>query len=210
MTRHRVFGLQMKEGYRSNTTAFLKKLLLLGPHTCPWWLGYTFDNPLRRFIHRPEAILGSFVSPGDTAVDIGCGLGYFTIALAELVGPTGRVIALDIQVQMIERARRRAARRNLTSRIDFHVCPRDRININGEADFVLAFWMLHEVSNPEQLLAEVRSSLRPSGRLLIAEPRIHVSKTRFSATIEQAERSGFKVTQGPGVRLSRSILCCPS
>lgn len=188
----------------------LKKLLVLGPHTCPWWLGYTFDNPLRRFIHRPEAILGEFVSPGDTAVDIGCGLGYFSIALAELVGPTGRVIALDVQAQMVERARQRAERKNLGNRIDFRVCTPDRIGFDGETDFVLAFWMLHEVLDPERLFAKVRSFLRPSGQLMIAEPRLHVSKTRFFATIEQAERSGFKVAKGPRIRLSRSIVCSPS
>ena len=199
-----------KQEKKPKSPALLEKLLLLGPHTCPWWLGYTFDNPLRRFIHRPESILREFVSPGDTAVDIGCGLGYFSIALAELVGPTGHVAAFDIQTQMIERAQRRAARRDLANRIDFRVCKPDSIGFDGEADFVLAFWMLHEVSDPEQFLAEVRSFLRPSGHALIAEPRLHVSKARFSAAIQQAERSGFRVAEGPKIRLSRSIVCSPT
>ena len=202
--------MNSKQGNKSKTTAFLKKLLFLGPHTCPWWFGYTFDNPLRRFIHRPESILREFVSPGDTAVDIGCGLGYFSIALAELVGPTGHVAAFDIQTQMVERAQRRAARRDLAKRIQFQVCRPDSIGFDGEADFVLAFWMLHEVSDPEQFLAEVRSFLRPSGHLMIAEPRLHVAKTRFSAAIQQAERSGFRVAEGPKIRLSRSIVCSPT
>ena len=202
--------MHSKQGNKSKTTAFLKKLLVLGPHTCPWWLGYTFDNPLRRFIHRPESILREFVSPGDTAVDIGCGLGHFSIALAELAGPTGHVAAFDIQTQMVERAQRRAARRNLANRIHFQVCSHDSIGFNGEADFALAFWMLHEVSDPEQFLAEVRSFLRPSGHLMIAEPRLHVSKTRFSAAIQQAERSGFRVAEGPKIRLSRCIVCSPT
>lgn len=202
--------MNSKEENKSMTTAFLKKLLLLGPHTCPWWLGYTFDNPLRRFIHLPESILGEFVSPGDTAVDIGCGLGYFSIALAELVGPTGRVVAVDVQAQMVERARHRAERLGMANRIHFRVCATDHIGFDGEADFVLAFWMLHEVSDPEQFLIEVRSFLRPSGHLMIAEPRLHVSKTRFYATIEMAKRNGFQVVQGPEVRLSRCILCSPA
>ena len=202
--------MNRKEANKSKTAAFLIKLLLRGPHTCPWWLGYTFDNPLRRFIHRPEAILGEFVSPGDTAVDIGCGLGYFSIALAELVGPTGRVVALDVQAQMVKRAQHRAERRNLANRIHFRVCSPDRTGFDGEADFVLAFWMLHEVLDPERLFAEVRSFLRPSGQLMIAEPRLHVSQTQFFETIEQAEKSGFKVAEGPRIRLSRSIVCSPS
>jgi ubiquinone/menaquinone biosynthesis C-methylase UbiE len=202
--------MNSKQEKKSKSPALLKKLLFLGPHTCPWWFGYTFDNPLRRFIHRPESILREFVSPGDTAVDIGCGLGYFSIALAELVGPTGHVAAFDIQTQMVERAQRRAARRDLANRIHFQVCRPDSIGFNGEADFALAFWMLHEVSDPEQFLAEVRSFLRPSGHLMITEPRLHVSKTRFSAAIQQAEKSGFRVAEGPTIRLSRSIVCSPT
>ena len=202
--------MNSKQGNKSKTTAFLKRLLVRGPHTCPWWLGYTFDNPLRRFIHRPESILREFVSPGDTAVDIGCGLGYFSIALAELVGPTGRVAAFDIQAQMVERAQRRAAHRDLANRIHFQVCRPDSIGFDGEADFVLAFWMLHEVLHPEQFLAEIRSFLRPSGHLMIAEPRLHVSETRFSATIELAMGIGFRVAEGPKIRLSRSIVCSPT
>lgn len=198
-----------KQEKKPKSPALLKKVLFLGPHTCPWWFGYTFDNPLRRFFHRPESILGEFVSPGDTAVDIGCGLGYFSIALAELVGPTGRVVAFDVQTQMVERARQRAERKNLGNRIDFRVCAPDHMGFDGEADFVLAFWMLHEVPDPEQLLIEVRSFLRSSGHLMVAEPRLHVSKTRFSATIELAKRNGFQVVKGPEVRLSRCILCSP-
>lgn len=202
--------MNSKERNESVTTALLKKLLFLGPHTCPWWFGYTFDNPLRRLIHRPGSILGEFVSPGDTAVDLGCGLGYFSIALAELVGPTGRIVAFDVQAQMVERARQRAERKNLGNRIDFRVCAPDHIGFEGEADFVLAFWMLHEVSNPEQFLIEVRSFLRPSGSLMIAEPRLHVSKTRFSATIELVKRKGFRILEGPRVRLSRTVACSPN
>ena len=199
--------MNSKKGHKSKSTALLKKLLVLGPHTCPWWLGYAFDNPLRRLIHRPDSILGEFVSPGDTAVDIGCGLGYFSIALADLVGPTGRVFAFDVQAQMVERAQRRAERRGVADRIDFHVCRPDHIGFDGEADFVLAFWMLHEVLHPQQLVAEVRSFLRPSGHLMIAEPRIHVSKKRFSATVELVKKSGFRILEGPGVRLSRCVVC---
>jgi len=202
--------MNSKEQNTSKTTAFLKKLLFLGPHTCPWWFGYTFDNPLRRFIHRPESIFGEFVSPGDTAVDIGCGLGYFSIALAELVGPTGRVIAFDVQAQMVKRAQRRAERRRMADRVHFRVCAPGHISLDGEADFVIAFWMLHEVLDPGKLLTEVRSFLCPSGHFMIVEPRLHVSKMRFSATIELAKRNGFKILEGPRVRLSRSVVCSPA
>jgi ubiquinone/menaquinone biosynthesis C-methylase UbiE len=140
-------------------------------------------------------------------VDIGCGLGYFSLALAEMVGPRGTVIALDLQPQMIRRARRRAARRGLSERIDFRVCSPNHLGLTERVDFALAFWMLHEVRDPRGLLTEVWSSLRPSGHLLIVEPKVHVRRRVFEATVRCAEATGFDVTRGPPVRLSQSTLC---
>ena len=188
----------------------LRRLLLLGPHTCPWWFGYTFDNPLRRMVHDPRGILRGLVREGDTAVDIGCGLGYFSLALAEMVGPRGTVIALDLQPEMVRRAQRRASRRGLAGRIDFGTCAPDRLGLTSPVDFALAFWMVHEVTDPRALLAEVRSSLRPSGRFLIVEPRGHVSPGAFGETIRLSRAAGFDVVEGPPVRLSRAVVCTPT
>jgi ubiquinone/menaquinone biosynthesis C-methylase UbiE len=176
-------------------------------HTCPWWFGYSFDNPLRRLVHDPAAILGGLVGPGHTAVDIGCGLGYFTLGMAELVGDTGRVVALDVQSSMVHRARRRVTRRGLAERVEFRVCAPERLGFAGPADFALAFWMVHEVSHPEAFLSEVRSFLGPSGRFLIVEPRVHVPRARFAETVELARQAGFEVGPGPRVRFSRAVVC---
>jgi len=53
----------------------------MGDHICPWWFAYTFDNPFRRFFHNPEKMLGSYVSRGMTVLDVGCGMGFFSIGL---------------------------------------------------------------------------------------------------------------------------------
>ena len=180
-----------------------------GRHTCPWWFAYTFDNPLRGLVHRPRAIFDGLVSRGDTVVDVGCGLGFFTMALAELVGPDGRVVAVDLQPEMLARARRRAERRDLQDRIEFRPCTADRLGIPVKADFVLAFWMVHEVADRGAFLSEVRSLLQPSGRLLIAEPKGHVPPSLFERITGLARDAGFSVTAGPQVALSRSILCTP-
>ena len=78
-------------------------------HTCPWWLLFTFDNPLRRLIHDPEKILAPYVESGDAVLDVGCGMGYFSLGLAKLVGPEGKVIAADLQPQMLAGLKKRAA-----------------------------------------------------------------------------------------------------
>jgi ubiquinone/menaquinone biosynthesis C-methylase UbiE len=179
------------------------------PHTCPWWLAYTFDNPLRRLLHDPAALFRGLVKEGDTVVDIGCGLGHFSIGMARLVGASGKVIALDVQPEMVRRATGRAKRRGVRQRIDFRVAELERLGLSEPVDFVLAFWMVHEARNKGALLSEVRSALKPTGRFLIAEPRGHVSAQRFEATVEKARSAGFTVSQGPRVRLSHAVLCTP-
>lgn len=71
-------------------------------HICPWWLCYSFDNPVRRLFHDPRKMLGGYLKPGMRVLDIGCGMGYFSLAMAKMVGVSGRVIALDLQGKTIE------------------------------------------------------------------------------------------------------------
>jgi ubiquinone/menaquinone biosynthesis C-methylase UbiE len=178
-------------------------------HTCPWWFAYTFDNALRGLVHRPTEILGGLVQRGDTVVDVGSGLGFFTLAMAEMVGPEGKVISVDVQEQMLVRSRRRAERRGLADRIEFRHATHNGMGLSAAADFVLAFWMVHEVRDRMGFLAEVRSILRPTGHFLIAEPKGHVSPMLFARITDVARDAGFLVKEGRDVRFSRSILCVP-
>lgn len=110
----------------------------------------------------------------------------------------------------LRRARRRAERRGLRDRIEFHHCSRDSLGLTRTADFVLAFWMFHEVSQPRTFLSEIRSILRTDGHLLIAEPKIHVPAAFFARSVVKMREAGYTVRDGPPVRLSRSVLCSPN
>lgn len=179
----------------------------MSTHVCPWWFGYSFDNPVRRLVHDPASIFAGLVREGHVVADIGCGLGYFSLGLAELVGPAGRVIAIDVQQEMLKRAARRATRKGMDDRIDFRVCTPDSLGLSEKIDFALAFWMVHEVPDREAFFAEVGAALAPDGHLLVAEPIIHVTGPRFAETIDIARSSGLVVSTGPAVRFSRSIIC---
>ena len=85
---------------------------------CPWWLGYFLVSPLRRLWQSPRRILSPHVSAGMTVIEPGCGMGFFTLELARLVGPRGKVIAIDLQSRMLAGLRRRAARAGLAERIE--------------------------------------------------------------------------------------------
>ena len=102
---------------------------------CPWWVCYSFDNPLRRLFHDPERLLDPYVKPGMTVVDIGCGMGYFTVGLAKLVGPEGKVIAVDLQQQMLDALERRARRAGMADRIVLHRCRKESLGVRGACRF---------------------------------------------------------------------------
>jgi len=184
----------------------LDTALVRHKHICPWWLCFTFDNPLRRLVHNPEAILGSVVHSGDTVLDVGPGMGYFTIPLAGLVGPSGRVIAADIQQKMLDAVLRRARRRGVADRIQIHLSTPESIGVDQKVDFVLAFWIVHEIADQASFFKQIRAILKPSRCLLLAEPVIHVTQRIFSRTLGAAKEMGLIVREEPRIRLSHSAL----
>jgi ubiquinone/menaquinone biosynthesis C-methylase UbiE len=186
--------------------SLLDLLLARGKHVCPWWLCRTFDNPIRRLFQNPEKILPPFVKPGFTVIDAGAGMGYFTIPLLHLVGRGGKVVALDIQERMLQGLERRAARAGLTSRLTLHLGRPGELGVNGAADFVLIFWMIHEVPDQQAFLSELRACLKSQGRLLIAEPLLHVTGSRFQSTLDAARLAGLSLIARPSIALSQSAL----
>lgn len=174
--------------------------------TCPWWLLFTFDNPLRKLVHNPFKILSPFVRHGDTVLDVGCGMGYFSLGLAELAGDEGKVIAADLQPEMLAGLSKRAETAGLLERIQPQLCQPDRIGVSEPVDFALAFWMVHEVRQRREFLQEIYSLVKPGGRFLIVEPVIHVSGEDFEQTMTLSQEIGFKTADRPRVAFSRAIL----
>ena len=181
----------------------------MAERVCPWWLGYLLVSPLRRLLEKPEEVLAPHVESGVTAMDIGCGMGFFSLPLAELVGPSGRVICVDLQERMISSLRKRASRAGLAERIETRVCSASSLgtqDLEGKVDFVLTYAMVHEVPDAAGLLTQIHDVLVPGGRLLIAEPRGHVSEEALEKTIAAAEKAGLSVVDRPAVKRSRAVL----
>jgi len=176
------------------------------PHVCPWWFTYSFDNPLRLLLQKPEPMLRDLVREGDHCLDLGCGFGYFTIPMARLAGEAGTVTAVDLQAQMLARVRKRAVRAGLLPRIRLHQADSSGIHFEAAFDFALAFWMLHEVPDQPLMLSQIRTALKPGGRLLLVEPRIHVSREALDRSVAEAEGAGFTRAADHRVSLSRAVL----
>lgn len=175
-------------------------------YVCPWWAAYTFDHRFRRLLHRPEKILGPYVEPGMTVMDVGCGMGFFSLGLARLVGTGGSVIAVDVQQKMLDVLQRRAERAGLAGRIRRRRCEPGSLGVDAAVDFALAFYMVHEAPDAGALLRQVRSCLRPNARFLVVEPKFHVSSGAFRAMLATATRVGLTLCEEPRIRLSRAAV----
>ena len=175
-------------------------------HVCPWWLCFTFDNILRKLIQNPYEILNPYIKEGDTILDVGPGMGYFTIPLARLAGVKGHVIAADIQEKMLLALKKRAEQAGVDKRIIMHLCSPDSLGVKEKVNFILAFWMVHEVPDRKRFLNELFSVLEDKGAFLLVEPAIHVTKTNFEETVNLAIQAGFTLRERPRIFASRAAL----
>lgn len=163
---------------------------------CPTWVGYLLLNPLRRLVEDQDRVLGPFIREGMTVLEPGCGMGFFTLPLARMVGPRGRVVAVDLQPKMLSVLRRRAEKARLLDRVELRLAESGALGLKdlvGKVDLVAALHMVHEVPNQAAFFSEVRETLKPEGKLLIIEPRGHVSQAQFEQTVSVAEKAGFSV-----------------
>jgi SAM-dependent methyltransferase len=173
---------------------------------CPWQIVPLMDNFLRPLVHNPRRLFGPYVRIGMTVLYVGCGAGFASLGLAELVGDEGRVIAADLQPKMLEMVKKSASRAGLDNRIRVHLCESDRIGLKTQLDFALAFFMLHEVPDSRAFLEELHSLLKAGGLFFLTEPKIHVSRRKFEQEVQEAHSVGFTVWKRPEVRLGRSVL----
>lgn len=176
---------------------------------CPWWLGYFLATPARRLLQNPKRILKPWVSEGALVIEPGPGMGFFSLELARLVGPGGRVVAVDIQPRMIEALKRRARRAGLADRIDARLAAPEGPGVAdfaGKADLVFAMAVVHEIPGPAEFFGDMFRVLKPGGKLLISEPSHHVSAEALGRSIGLAVAAGFQEVARPDIARNRSVV----
>lgn len=182
----------------------------MADQVCPVWMGYFQSSPLRRWITgNPEKMLAPYVKQGMTVLEPGPGMGYFTLPLARLVGPTGHVIAVDIQPEMLDKLEQRAYKADLQDRIELREAEPDRFTVaewENTIDFVLAFAVVHETQSPEKFFHEAAVSLKPGGLLFFAEPSGRVGEAAFEKELTAARWAGFVIMNEPDIWGSRAVV----
>jgi ubiquinone/menaquinone biosynthesis C-methylase UbiE len=178
-------------------------------HVCPWWMGYFLASPLRRLAQNPERILRPYLREGMRFLEIGPGMGFFTLPMARMAGEKGKIYCVDIQQQMLDSLVRRAEKSGLTGRIECRRCTDVSLGVNdlvGTIDLAVAIAVVHEVPDARALFREVFSCLKQGGKMLIAEPSKRVSADEFSATLAAAAEAGLVPAGTPRIRGFRSVL----
>lgn len=169
-------------------------------HCVDRWLDALLAKPLRYLLQSRQKLLRRYVANGATVLDAGCGSGEDSLAMATLVGASGRVVAVDTDREAITKLRKRAERRGLTPRIDARVCTDTNLgtgDLVGRVDFALAVYVFHHAADPAALLRDIHAALTPGKPLLIVEPRHQASPAERRRVHAVAGRAGFGVAAHP-------------
>lgn len=164
------------------------------------------EGPDRETWQKPDAIMDALgIYDGSSVADLGAGGGWFTVRLARRVGPTGRVYAQDIQKPMIESMERRFRREGLRNVTTVLGTPEDP-KLPAPVDAVLIVGVYGEVGQPVELLKNVRSSLRPGGRVGVVDfkkdgfgpgPDTREERVDEAVVIKDAEQAGLRRINRP-------------
>jgi ubiquinone/menaquinone biosynthesis C-methylase UbiE len=129
-------------------------------------------RPERQLEENPElAIKLLSFKPGMMVADIGAGVGYYSLKIAKLVAPSGKVFATDVQPEMLRLLRKRLERSNVGNVVPVLSSATATGLAPNSIDLALLVDVYHEFANPQAMLRSIRQSLKPDGRLVLLEFR---------------------------------------
>ncbi len=173
---------------------------------CPVEYAGMLDNNIRKLFQNPEKILKPYLQEGMTALDVGCGPGFFSLQMARMVGESGKIIAADLQEEMLQKIQSKIEGTFLKNRITLHKCREDKMGILEQVDFILLFYVVHEIFDKLTFFAELFSILKHNGSALIVEPPFHVSNSAFQRNLQFAKETGFLISKGPKMLFQKTAI----
>ncbi len=179
---------------------------LVDPQTAAW-----FYRPERVESEKPEQLLDLLgITEGDVVADIGAGVGFFSLRAAERVGPTGKVLAVDVQQEMIdglEMMMERFGHENIVpilGNVDDPKLPADSV------DHVLIVISYHEWSHPVEMMRHIRNAMKDDGQMLIVEYKAEDLSSRVQPLHKMSEVEIMEEIPALGFRRDRVIDIVPS
>lgn len=178
---------------------------VMGPGGILW-----LERPDREHEERPQLVLDALeLRPGQAVADLGCGSGYYSFRMAELVGNDGRVFAVDIEPRMLDFVRERARRERVTS-IETVTATAENPNLAPQSiDLLLMVDVYHELEYPFEVMQKVRSALKPGGRVALVEFRGEDPKVMIKAVHKMTEKQVITEMAAVGLRHVKTVKTLP-
>jgi ubiquinone/menaquinone biosynthesis C-methylase UbiE len=163
----------------------------------PWLTRESRDNE-----ERPDLLIEALdLRPGMVVADVGAGNGFHALRMAERIGPQGRVLAVEIQQEMIDELETRAREAGVENVETILGAVDDPRLPDGGVDLVLMVDVYHELSHPEEVLAAVRRSLKPGGRMVLVEFRAEDPEVPIKPEHKMSKRQIMKEIPPNGFNL---------
>jgi len=157
------------------------------------------DNFIRRWFSPAKEKVSKFISAGSVVADVGCGPGYFTIPMAELVGSTGKVYAADSDPKSIKVLRAKSDAQRLENIIETHATSAANLGAipNQSVDFVFANAVLCCMVDHAGAVAEIKRILKPQGLAYLSVTKLFRKKDPKAVTREEWRRilEGFRLRE---------------
>ncbi|MFW6227544.1 MAG: class I SAM-dependent methyltransferase [Bacteroidota bacterium] len=173
---------------------------------CPVEQAGNLDSLMRKLLQPPKKILKRYIQPDMTVLDLGCGPGYFLVPMARMLNETGKIIALDIQQGMLDLVKRKMEANEISNVIELENRPFSSIGYKNCMDFILAFYVIHEIPEQEKLFRTIHDALKQGGKLFVSEPVFHVKKEPFQLVMENFRETGLNLVDRPSIFFSRTAV----
>jgi protein-L-isoaspartate O-methyltransferase len=187
---------EIRENHDPNGTGKFyrgREIALVMGHEAAGWL----DRPEREEEERPSRLHELLaVKAGQTVADIGAGSGYHSMRLARAVGPTGKVLAVDIQNEMLEIIRSKAKKRKFEQVRTILGTAEDPRLPAGEVDLILLVDVYHEFSHPYEMTERMVRALKPGGRLAFVEYRAEDPRVPIKEVHKMSEKQVIREMEG--------------
>lgn len=178
---------------------------VMGPGGILW-----LERAERATEEQPQLAIDALgIKPGQTVADLGAGSGYYSFRIAPLVGPTGQVLAVDIEPAMLEAIAQRARREHIGNVATVRSSAQDPNLAPGSVDLLFMVDVYHELEYPYEMLTKVRAALKPGGRVALIEYRAEDPDVAIKPLHKMTERQVRREMQAAGFRRLQTVRTLP-
>jgi precorrin-6B methylase 2 len=178
---------------------------VMGPGGILW-----LERTERETEEQPQLVIDALeIKRGQTIADLGAGSGYYSFRIAPLVGPTGKVLAIDIEPRMLEAIAERARREHIGNITTIHGSAQDPNLAPRSVDLVFMVDVYHELEYPYEMMTKVRAALKPGGRVALIEYRAEDPEVLIKPLHKMSERQVRREMQAAGFRHVKTVHTLP-